>query len=164
MSCHVLVLGLCILSLVALWYSAPVSLFAIFLLWTVLFYITLFVFAWQGRPTRSLLTALITYLRAKAGHTTPAIPPGTPGSRPLSMAGTEQFLFDSRGPYLHHPPYRTAVHDDPMMTPLGPRSEDTDDDDIDEDTRQRQIEEEMGRREVSIVTVPKRRLWVANPS
>lgn len=52
------------------------------------------------------------------------------------------------------------------MTPMGPRSVETDDDDddIDEDTRQRQIEEEMGRREVSIVTVPRRRLWITNPS
>ncbi|KAL4075874.1 hypothetical protein V8B97DRAFT_1925759 [Scleroderma yunnanense] len=161
---HACVFGLCILSLVALWYRASVYLFAAFLLWTVLFYIALFVLAWHGRPAKSLLTTLIVRVRAEP----PAIPPGTPGSRPLSMAGTEQYLFstDTRGPYLHHPPYRATAHDDFCMTPMAPRSVETDDDDddIDEDTRQRQIEEEMGRREVSIVTVPKRRLWVTNPS
>lgn len=163
---HVLVLALCILSLVALWYRGAKSFFVVFLIWTLLFYIMLFVLAWHGRPARSLLTTVVTRLRAEPSHA--AIPPSTPGSRPLSMAGTEQYLFptDARGPYLHHPPYRAAAPDDFSMTLMGPRSVETDDDDedIDEDTRQRQIEEEMGRREVSIVTVPKRRLWVTNPS
>ncbi|KAG6332713.1 hypothetical protein ID866_6374 [Astraeus odoratus] len=163
---HILVFGLCTLSLVTLWQRGPKSLFAVFLLWTVLFYITLFVLAWKGRPARSLLTTIIARLRAEPLHTT--LPPDPPGSRPLSMTGTDQYLFptDTRGPYLHHPPYRATAHDDITMTPVGPRSVETDDydDDIDEDTRQRQIEEEMGRREVSIVTVPRRRLWVTNPS
>jgi len=163
---HTIVFGLCILSLVALWHRAPIPLFVVFLLWTVLFYVALFFLAWRGRPAKSLLTTLIVCVRAESPHA--VIPPGTPGSRPLSMAGTEQYLFstDTRGPYLHHPPYRAAVHDDLSMTPMGPRSVETDDDDddIDEDTRQRQIEEEMGRREVSIVTVPRRRLWITNPS
>jgi hypothetical protein len=43
-------------------------------------------------------------------------------------------------------------------------SEADDHSDIDEDMRQRTIEDEMGRREVSIVTIPKRKLWIANPS
>ena len=38
------------------------------------------------------------------------------------------------------------------------------DDEEDEDTRQQRMEEEMNRRDVSIVTVPKRKLWIANPS
>ena len=37
-------------------------------------------------------------------------------------------------------------------------------DDEDEETRQHRIEDEMNRRDVSIVTVPKRKLWIANPS
>ncbi|KAI6047196.1 hypothetical protein EDC04DRAFT_2556513 [Pisolithus marmoratus] len=163
---HALVLALCILSLVALWHRAPKSSFVVFLSWALLFYIMLIVLAWRGRPARSFLTTVVVRLRARPSHA--AVPPSTPGSRPLSMAGTEQYLFptDVRGPYLHHPPYRTAAPDDFSMTPMGPRSVETDDDDddIDEVTRQRQIEEEMGRREVSIVTVPKRRLWVTNPS
>ncbi|KAH7887753.1 hypothetical protein F5I97DRAFT_886400 [Phlebopus sp. FC_14] len=166
-SFHALILGLCILSLVALWYHAPMSLFAVFLLWTLIFYVSLFALAWHGRPARSLLTTLIARLRT--GPSQPAISPGTPTSRPLSMAGTDQYPFptDSRGPYLHQPPYRTAGgHDDVSTSQGGPRSVETDDDDddVDEDTRQRRIEEEMGRREVSIVTVPKRRLWITNPS
>ncbi|KAF9221954.1 hypothetical protein BS17DRAFT_784207 [Gyrodon lividus] len=162
---HMLVLGLCILSLIALWYRAPMALFAVFLLWTVIFYISLFALAWNGRPTRSFLTTLLALLRGQPLQ--PVASPGTPTSRPLSMTGTEQYPFptDNRGPYLHQPPYRTAGRDD-ISTNQSPRSVETDDDDddIDEDTRQRRIEEEMGRREVSIVTVPKRRLWITNPS
>ncbi|KAF8845762.1 hypothetical protein BDN67DRAFT_892139 [Paxillus ammoniavirescens] len=162
---HMLVLGLCILSLIALWYRAPMSLFAVFLLWVVIFYISLFALAWNGRPTKSLLTTLIARLRGQPPQ--PVASPGTPTSRPLSITGTEQYPFpsDNRGPYLHQPPYRATGHDD-VSTSQSPRSVETeeDDDDIDEDTRQRRIEEEMGRREVSIVTVPKRRLWITNPS
>ena len=43
-------------------------------------------------------------------------------------------------------------------------TEDDDEDDIDDDTRQRMIEDEMSRRDVSIITMPKRKLTVANPS
>ena len=51
------------------------------------------------------------------------------------------------------------------MSYAGLRSETEEiDSDEDEDTRQRRIEDEMARRDVSIVTVPKRKLWVANPS
>lgn len=162
---HVLVLALCVLSLVALWYRAPMSLFAVFLLWTVIFYISLFALAWQGRPGKSILTTLTARVRGPLPQ--PAVSPGTPTSRPLSMTGTDQYPFptETRGPYLHQPPYRATGHDD-VSTSQSPRSVETDDDDddIDEDTRQRRIEEEMGRREVSIVTVPKRRLWITNPS
>ncbi|KAF9247034.1 hypothetical protein BU15DRAFT_69879 [Melanogaster broomeanus] len=162
---HMFVLGLCILSLIALWYGAPMSLFAVFLLWMVIFYISLFALAWHGRPTKSLLTTLFGSLRGQPAS--PDASPGTPTSRPLSMTGMDQYPFpiDNRGPYLHQPPYRATGHDD-ISTTQGPRSVETEDDDdeIDEDTRQRRMEEEMGRREVSIVTVPKRRLWITNPS
>lgn len=162
---HMLVLALCVLSLVALWYRAPIPLFTVFLLWTFIFYISLFVLAWHGRPGKSLLTTLAARLRGPPPQ--PAPSPGTPTSRPLSMTGTDQYPFptDTRGPYLHQPLYRATGHDD-VSTSQGPRSvqTDDDDDDIDEDSRQRRIEEEMGRREVSIVTVPKRRLWITNPS
>jgi len=53
------------------------------------------------------------------------------------------------------------------MMSTGRNHEDGDDDpddDEDEETRQRRIEGEMNRRDVSIVTVPKRKLWIANPT
>ena len=43
----------------------------------------------------------------------------------------------------------------------GNRSEDDDEDD---ELQQRRIEQEMERRDVSIVTVPKRKLFLTNPS
>jgi hypothetical protein len=84
----------------------------------------------------------------------------------------------SLGPYYHRPPYRAATsvgHENNTITSVGSRSPrtmsreigggagDDDDEDIDEDTRQQRIEEEMQRREVSIVTVPRRKLRVTNP-
>jgi hypothetical protein len=163
---HTLVLALCIFSLIALWNWAHLALFTVFLLWTFIFYVCLFTLAWHGRPRRSLLTYLIARFRAEPP---PAVSPGTPTSRPLSVVGNEQYPFptDTRGPYLHEPPYRAArAHDDVSTTIGGPRSVETDydEEDLDEETRQRRIEEEMGRREVSIVTVPKRKLWITNPS
>ncbi|KAG2367392.1 hypothetical protein BDR07DRAFT_1351366 [Suillus spraguei] len=163
---HTLVLALCILSLVALWNWTHLALFATFLSWTFIFYICLFTLAWHGRPRRSTLTYLIARFRAGPP---PDVSPGTPTSHPLSVVGNEQYPFptDTRGPYLHEPPYRAArAHDDVSTTIGGPRSVETDydEEDLDEETRQRRIEEEMGRREVSIVTVPKRRLWITNPS
>jgi hypothetical protein len=163
---HTLVLALCIFSLIALWNWARLALFAVFLLWTFIFYICLFTLAWHGRPRRSTLTYLFARFHAEPP---PAVSPGTPTSRPLSVVGNEQYPFptDTRGPYLHEPPYRAArAHDDVSTTIGGPRSVETDydEEDLDEETRQRRIEEEMGRRDVSIVTVPKRRLWITNPS
>ena len=92
------------------------------------------------------------------------------GSRPLSMNESVAVPFpqEGRGPYQHHqPPYRATLsagpdHDYPMSTSHG---HDVDyDDDEDEDTRQRRIEDELSRRDVSIVTVPKRRLYLLNPN
>lgn len=46
-----------------------------------------------------------------------------------------------------------------------PLSVETDDeDDEDEDARQQRIESEMARREIVTVTVPRRKLLIANPS
>lgn len=89
----------------------------------------------------------------------------------MSMAGTDQLPFptEPRGPYLHQPPYRTAHEDDYYSTSHGGhRSDATEAEEAeseeDDDTRQRRMEGEMGRRDVSIVTVPKRKLWITNPS
>ena len=148
-------LGLCIIALIALWTRAPRPAFAVFLAWTIAFYMVMFAFAWHLRPKCSLLAIT----RSRLFHQPPqqSIPRApTPITQP------------SLGPYVHHqPPYHTAVSpDDASFSHRAPRSVVTDgyDDDIDEDTRQRMIEEEMGRREVSIITIPKRKLWIANPS
>jgi len=160
---HVLILGLCILSLVELWKRAPRGLFVAFLIWTVSFYIVLVILSWNGRPRYSTLTVLLCNIRG-TGQSTSA-PIGTPNaSRPISMAGTDPFQ-EPRNPYLHQPLfYPTAEDDLHSASYAGLRSEPGEESDEDEETRQRRIEDEMGRRDVSIVTVPKRKLWVANPS
>jgi len=156
---HALLLGLCILTLLALWSKASKVLFAVFLVWVVAFYISLFIFSWRGKPQKSMLTTLISWLRISSAPEPQLPPPG---------AGQFPFPTDSRSPYVHQPPYRATFsggHDDVSNSPGGPRSVQTDyDEDEDEDTRQRRIEDEMGRRDVNIVTVPKRRLLIANPS
>ncbi|KLO10239.1 hypothetical protein SCHPADRAFT_856821 [Schizopora paradoxa] len=171
---HAFILGICIVTLVALWERAPKATFVVFLLWTLAFYATILSLSWRGRPRRSILSVLLFSLREPHHHNyappaTPSnanagLPPTPPSSRPLSTFMNDQYTFpsDSRGgPYIHQPLFRTALsthEDDPLS------SEGHEDDDEDENARQRRIEQEMDRRDVSIVTVPKRKLWITNPS
>jgi hypothetical protein len=108
------------------------------------------VLAWNCYPPTSLLTAFLQSLR---------------GHKVLDKANGITST-NSEGPYTYHqPPYRLSTQADELSHGV-PMSTETDgtDDDIDEATRQRVIEEEMERRDVSIVTVPRRKLWIANPS
>jgi hypothetical protein len=147
-------LGLSIITLVILWLRASRVLFAIFLMWLVLFDVVMIILALNHYPTTSLLTASLQSLRRQDNildnddHANGKTPP-----------------TNGEGPYAYHrPPYRLSTPAD-ELSPGAPLSVDTDgnDDDIDEDS-QRVIEEEMERRDVSIVTVPRRKLWIANPS
>ncbi|KAL4242047.1 hypothetical protein ABKN59_000582 [Abortiporus biennis] len=137
---HAFLLGLCILALSALWLRGPKAAFGVFLGWTVMFYSILFTLSWRGIPRE-----------------------------PLSDIGLESIPFpsDSRSPYQHHqPPFRAAGDYEgyPTSSQGGHGTlEVDDDDDVDEETRQLRIEEEMNRRDVSIVTVPKRKLFLTNP-
>lgn len=167
---HALLLALCALCLVQLWRDAPVAAFVVFLVWTVGFYLTFVVLAWRGRPGWSILTVTFSRLRARPHSHHAGLPP-QPGSRPMSSTTPEpstSFTPDPHGPYLHSPPFRAIQGDDSFdMLSTGRHHDDGEDDpydEEDEDTRQQRIEGEMSRRDVSIVTVPKRKLWVANPS
>ncbi|KAH9006759.1 hypothetical protein EDB86DRAFT_6106 [Lactarius hatsudake] len=166
---HVLILALCIISLVELWNRAPVAPFVAFSVWTIAFYALLVAMSWNGRPQHSALTVLLSRFQGNTQPIAigaPAPPIATPiPSRPISMAGTDQFPFpqEPRSPYLHSPLFHTAAEDTTSYAGLRSETEELDSDE-DEDTRQRRIEDEMARRDVSIVTVPKRKLWVANPS
>ncbi|RPD67309.1 hypothetical protein L226DRAFT_499391 [Lentinus tigrinus ALCF2SS1-7] len=148
---HAFLLALTVLSLVALWQRAPKAAFGVFLAWTVVFYAVLFVLAWFGHPRESILSVIFSRLR-----TEPAFSPSV----------AVPFPSDGRGPYQHHqPPYRANGIDHDYATSHGHMSPDVDDDDDeDEETRQRRIEEELSRRDVSIVTVPRRRLYLLNPN
>jgi hypothetical protein len=165
---HALLLALCTLCLVQLWQGNPTAAFVVFLVWTVGFYIAIAALASQGRPRDSILTVTFSRLRARPHPHHTNIPPQS-DSRPMSSTTPEPsipFTPDPRGPYLHSPPFRMAQEDESYMS-TGRNHEDGDDDpndDEDEETRQRRIEDEMNRRDVSIVTVPKRKLWIANPS
>jgi hypothetical protein len=165
---HTLIMAGCIFCLVELWSRAPIAPFAAFLVWTFSFYVFLVMMAWNGRPQRSALTAILDHIRGNNNDAQPIAAPiaTTPGpSRPISTAGTDQFPFpqEPRSPYLHQPLFHTAAEDATSYAGLRSETEEIDSDE-DEDTRQRRIEDEMARRDVSIVTVPKRKLWVANPS
>ncbi|KAK1224372.1 hypothetical protein PQX77_012668 [Marasmius sp. AFHP31] len=166
--------GLCVVALIALWTRTSSKVyFGLFLAWTLSSYILFIILAWHGRPATSTLTIAILRLRGKAPLPPP--PTTTPEHYISSAANTPTplnsslgypFPANSPGPYTHHfPPQRSAGPDE--FSYAGPRSVETDfddDPDEDEDTRQRRIESEMERREVSIVTVPKRKLLIANPS
>lgn len=161
---HISILGLSIISLAILWSRAPRAAFAVFLAWTVSFYVLTLILAWRNSPPNSILSILFTRLR-------PEVPTETsPTAGPVqSPAQDDPVPFPTQGPYLHQPPYRTAytVDDGSTHGNAEPRAVDPDDDDDEEDEHasQTRIEEEMGRRDVSIVTsVPKRKLWITNPS
>ena len=161
---HTLILALCVLSLVELWNRAPKGIFVAFLIWTVAFYVILVFLSWNGRPRYSALTALLYSIRGTGRSTSGPI--GTPSaSRPISMAGTDQFPFpqEPRSPYINQPLFQAAAEDSASYAGLRSEPEEHESDE-DEETRQRRIEDEMARRDVSIVTVPKRKLWVVNPS
>lgn len=144
-------LGLNVITLVALWKHAPRAAFIVFLIWVVLFYALLFLVPQRLEVERHILS--IISRRKQKQPDVPAAIPSSPTPPPNS----------SHGPYLHTPSFTRTPPTD--MSSGGARSaEEDDDDDIDEDTRQRMIEAEMDRREVSIITMPKRKLWVANPS
>ncbi|OJT10155.1 hypothetical protein TRAPUB_13260 [Trametes pubescens] len=171
---HALLLALSVLSLVALWMRGPKAAFGVFLAWAVAFYTILITLAWNGYPRQSILSVIFSRLRAEPVAFSPVPRGGSPsGSRPMSTAEPDAVPFPSenRGPYQHHqPPYRATLSAEPdypmsLSHSHGHGSPDVDEeDDEDEDTRQRRIEDELSRRDVSIVTVPKRRLYVLNPN
>ncbi|KAJ7047383.1 hypothetical protein C8F04DRAFT_1058616 [Mycena alexandri] len=143
---HAALLGFCIFCLVALWSKAPKSTFGVFLAWTTAFYIILISAGWRGRPDRSTLSLMFERLRAEQRPTTLR-----PSVSDIPRAEEER----SRFPYIHRPAHRRALLTDYM----GPQSTDTEDDDDD------RAENEMRRRDISIVTsYPKRALRITNPS
>lgn len=165
---HTFILGISVLTLVVLWERAPKATFVIFLLWTLAFYAILFFLASHGIPRVSILTVIISSLKDHHRQPGPPLPP-SPSSRPLSTLGNEQYAFptsgDSRSPYAYHQPlYRRAfpTAEDEILSSNEHGTQA--DDDEDEDEQQRRIEQEMERRDVSIVTVPRRKLWITNPS
>ena len=151
---HATLLGICIVSLIALWTPANKAAFAVFLAWTILFYVAIFSFSWFGRPEKSVLSVVIYQLRGGNSST-------SDGQTPQSPQNDQPSTHE--GPYLHQPPFRHATREELAQRPLSMTTDD-EDENIDEDTRQRMIEEEMERRDVSIVTVPRRKLWITNPS
>lgn len=154
---HAFLLGLCIVSLVALSQRAPTAPFAIFLVWVVCSYALILILAWHGIPRISILSVLISRLRAR-----PSPPPPQ-----TSTMGLEGVAFPGvPGPYQHQPSYRTAYESEypTSISHAGHTMEEDAASDDDDDTRQRRIEDEMSRRDISIVTVPRRKLMIRNPS
>lgn len=121
-----------------------------------LYYIGLVALAWTGYPRRSVLVVAVSRLRGDPTDAALAnAPPSTPG-------GFSPVPTTSPGrPYIHSPLWRPAREDDVGSGARSMESE-AEDDDEDDAARQARIEEEMARRDVSIFTVPKRRLVVRN--
>ncbi|KAG6814168.1 hypothetical protein H0H92_000844 [Tricholoma furcatifolium] len=150
-----LLLGMAILTVVELWFRAPKAGFVVFLVWTVIFYAIMIILALRNRPDRAILSVLFHRQKSPA--------PLQSSTTPTRLAVLPEL---PPGPYVHQPSHRLATTaDEVSLSQGGPQSTEADepDDDLDDDTRQRIMEDEMGRRDVSIVTIPKRKLWVANP-
>ncbi|PPQ69878.1 hypothetical protein CVT24_003213 [Panaeolus cyanescens] len=155
---HISILGLAGVSLAMLWERSPRYLFALLLTAIVVYGAIMVWFAWYYRPSQSILTTLVSQVR---GY------PPTPGIHPSPSSSMP--MVNSTNPYTHHrPPFHSMQGDSDMYhnQHAAPMSVDTDDndDEMDDDARQRAIEEEMERRDVSIITVPRRKLTIANPS
>jgi hypothetical protein len=133
------------------------------------FYVSLLLLAWNGHPRSSLLVIALTRLRTPAHMANPT--PTQPGS-PMDEHGSHLFHPPTpvNGPYIYHQPaWRRAIspEEDFATSHGGHRpleQDDPEDDDEDDDDHQRHMEEELERRDVNIVTVPRRRLWITNPS
>lgn len=164
---HSLLLANCILILVALFRRAPIAAFVVFLIWTLAFYILMFILAWHGQPQYSILSIIFYRLRAPLPPSGQSIP-----TELTPMEESETHATPGSSPYIYHqPPWRRAISpEDDRATrtshgrPMSDMYNFEDNDDEDETERQRRMEEELERREVHIVTVPRRRLGIANPS
>lgn len=159
---HILLLANCVLALVMLFSRAPLVSFILFLIWTAFFYICLFYLAWGGRPRSSALTIAFYRLRGQPHSSVDPTP-----EEPATDDHTESQLFPSNGnsPYTYHQPsWRRAVSPDGSHGRPTAETDVDDDDDEDEASRQRRMEDELERRDVHIVTVPRKRLWITNPS
>ncbi|KIO30207.1 hypothetical protein M407DRAFT_5731 [Tulasnella calospora MUT 4182] len=125
---------------------------------TIAYYVMLVTLAWLNRPQHSILVVVISRLRGDpADASTPAASSELP-STPLPP------ISPPPHPYLNSPPWRvTQSHaDDDLLSRARSMDSEAPEDDEDDDERQARIEEEMARRDVSIFTVPKRRLVVRN--
>ncbi|KAG8916295.1 hypothetical protein FRC01_003245 [Tulasnella sp. 417] len=123
------------------------------------YYAALFMLAWHNRPQQSILVVVISRLRGDPTDTSPPAGSSELPSTPLPP------ISPPPHPYLNSPPWRvTQSHadDDLLSRARSMDSEGAEHDDEDDDERQARIEEEMARRDVSIFTVPKRRLVVRN--
>lgn len=167
---HAFLLANCILALAALFSFAPLATFIVFLILMLAFYVSLFLLAWNGRPRSSLLVVALSRLRTPTRIAGP--PTSSPPGSPMDEHGSNVFQSStpSGGPYVYHQPlWRRAIspEEDFTASHSGHRvleQDDPDEEDEDEDDRQRHMEEELERRDVNIVTVPRRRLWITNPS
>ena len=94
-------------------------------------------------------------------------PPNRPGHGIFSdaTAAYAQPRPDPRANLGHQPLFYPVAEDDLHSSSYdGLQSGPEEVSDEDEETRQRRIEDEISRRDVTIVTIPKRKLWVTNPS
>ncbi|KAF8076371.1 hypothetical protein FPV67DRAFT_1664652 [Lyophyllum atratum] len=136
MTLHVIVqtlfLGMSIFTMIALWSRAPKAAFAVFLVWTVVFYSVMVAYAWHLQPDRSMLSVICSQWGPK------------PQDVSIPTTRSDSTAEPPPGPYVHHqPPYRAASGpDDASFSQAAPQSaKDDQDDDIDEHTRQRMIED-----------------------
>ncbi|KAJ7700077.1 hypothetical protein B0H17DRAFT_1129081 [Mycena rosella] len=127
---------------------APRSTFAVFIVWTAVFYTIIIVTGWRGKPDRSTLSVLFGRLRNEPQAAAPR--PSVSDTLPESEERGVTF------PYIHHrPAHRRAL----LSDTIGPQSTDTEEEDDD------RAEDELRRRDISFVTsYPKRELRITNPS
>ncbi|EJU06525.1 hypothetical protein DACRYDRAFT_61285 [Dacryopinax primogenitus] len=158
----------CILALVALFQRGATWASAVFLVWTILFYIAVFALAWNGRPRPSSLAVVLARVREAGHHNSPPVHAQLPTQSPdmtRSLPSTRSPSRTGLGPYTYHqPPYHRAAsrEEDALSGSHYPMSVESGDEEEDDEQRQRQMELEMSNRDVVVMTVPRRQLKIVN--
>lgn len=172
-SFHLLLLALSIFTATSIFLKADsmlaTPLGAVFVVLVAAFYILMIVLAIRGKPRGSITAVIINRLRAngeaqkrasahdiKLEEHSPAAPEDRHGAGDHSVMGETTTLKSSTRAsraFIQHSRYSEEI----LNTRGQEAAAHTDDEDEAES-----IEREMGRRDVSIVTVPKRRLFIAN--
>jgi len=159
---HAFLLAACVFTIISLHDHSPMAAFVVFIIWCTACYITIFIAAWKRLPHTSILATMID--RSRHEVATPVRPELNPlqGAVPLPSSSS------SRGPYPLHPPsHRVASsYDDDRPrrgnTPLRPSTDSHGSEEMGDDEHQLQLEREMGRRDLVVLSVPRSRLFVTN--
>ncbi|PVG03601.1 hypothetical protein CPB86DRAFT_804086 [Serendipita vermifera] len=169
---HLLLFALCIFTAEALFSRSGnnlgIPLGSVFVVLVAIFYLALILLASRGKPHNSSLAVIIDRLRGTSATTTSG-PQSTDdldlGTFRMGNISHETRMAIDRSSHIDNATLQSSRASRPLMSSHRYSGEEYEGQNLrhdDEDDDAERIEREMERREISIVTVPKRRLFIAN--